>query len=248
MKQKKTMLIALAVVVLSLAFTACKHDPDPERTKTYTVTFESNGGTTVASQALNEGQKITKPVDPTKSGYECKFLGWFDQNLVNVYDFNSSVYADITLYAKWVFYEIGDTGIGGGIIFYINDTGFIMTDNNKTYYYLEAASEDMPTTLRWVTATETPFPSITTVEGLGTGRKNTALILAEDSTAPAAKSCVDYSGINNLTDWFLPSRAEFAELYKIKDVIGISTGLYWSSECAVGPAFAFNFDTGSMSP
>ena len=40
----------------------------------YTVTFDSNGGSAVAAQNIEAGQKATKPADPTKSGYD--FKGW----------------------------------------------------------------------------------------------------------------------------------------------------------------------------
>ena len=41
----------------------------------YTVTFDSNGGTAVKSQVVEDNDKAIKPVDPTKEGYT--FLGWF---------------------------------------------------------------------------------------------------------------------------------------------------------------------------
>lgn len=64
----------------------------------YTVTFNSNGGTAVSSQTVVEGSKVSKPNDPTKSGYN--FKGW----LLNgkTYDFNSSITGNITLVANWV--------------------------------------------------------------------------------------------------------------------------------------------------
>jgi len=63
----------------------------------YTVTFDSKGGSTVKSQTVVEGNKVTKPIDPTKSGYT--FAGW-TLNGSN-YDFNSTVTGNITLVAKW---------------------------------------------------------------------------------------------------------------------------------------------------
>jgi hypothetical protein len=40
-------------------------------------------------------------------------------------------------------YELGDTGPGGGKIFYVSTEGFTMTDDNTTAHYLEAAPADM---------------------------------------------------------------------------------------------------------
>lgn len=67
---------------------------------TYTVTFSVDGGSTVAAQTVESGNKATEPVDPTKEGYT--FEGWYgDAGLTTLYDFNTPVTAAITLYAKW---------------------------------------------------------------------------------------------------------------------------------------------------
>ncbi len=63
----------------------------------YTVKFESNGGSTVEAATVKDGEKVTKPADPTKEGYA--FIGWY--NGETAYDFESAVTADITLKAKW---------------------------------------------------------------------------------------------------------------------------------------------------
>ena len=65
--------------------------------KKYTITFNSDGGTIVSSQTVTEGGKVSRPSDPTKSGYN--FVGW-TLNGVS-YDFNSIVNGNITLTAKW---------------------------------------------------------------------------------------------------------------------------------------------------
>ena len=63
----------------------------------YTVSFDSNGGSSVASQTIVKGNKVTKPADPTRSGYT--FEGWTLNG--NSYDFNTPVNGDITLKANW---------------------------------------------------------------------------------------------------------------------------------------------------
>ena len=66
----------------------------------YTITFNSNGGSAVASQSVISGGKATKPADPTKEGFT--FDGWYsDTGLTTEYNFNDSVYSSKTLYAKW---------------------------------------------------------------------------------------------------------------------------------------------------
>ena len=67
------------------------------------ITFDSAGGTAVASQTVGYGEKIEKPSNPTKqndSRYEYSFDGWY----LGDYAWNfeaDTVSEDITLTAKW---------------------------------------------------------------------------------------------------------------------------------------------------
>lgn len=66
----------------------------------YTVTFDSKGGSAVASQTVEEGAVAKAPANPTKNGFT--FKGWCtDQNATKAYNFDTPVNANITLYAKW---------------------------------------------------------------------------------------------------------------------------------------------------
>jgi uncharacterized repeat protein (TIGR02543 family) len=65
---------------------------------TYTVTFDSNGGTTVPSQYIVEGNKASLPTPPTKEN--SKFVGWYDGNVLWNFDGNT-VRSNVTLTAKW---------------------------------------------------------------------------------------------------------------------------------------------------
>ena len=69
---------------------------------TYTVTFDVNGGTSVASQNVNAGEKATEPIPaPTKEGFT--FDGWYEDATLNTkFDFNTQIVSEITLYAKWI--------------------------------------------------------------------------------------------------------------------------------------------------
>jgi hypothetical protein len=116
-------------------------------------------------------------------------------------------------------YKIGDTGPDGGKIFYVSSEGFIMTDNSQLCHYLEAAPADMAETLAWASSSYDSTDIPDTETAIGTGRKNTALILATDANAPAAKACMEYSGGSKI-DWFLPSKEELNELYNNKVSVG----------------------------
>ena len=66
----------------------------------YTVTFDSQGGSAVTSQTVTEGGKVSAPADPVRTGYT--FGGWFtDPGCTKAWSFDSAVTGDLTLYAKW---------------------------------------------------------------------------------------------------------------------------------------------------
>ena len=68
--------------------------------QSYTITFETNGGSPIESRAVDEGILLEKPQDPTKAYHT--FAGWYrDAELTKPYDFASAVVEDMTLYAKW---------------------------------------------------------------------------------------------------------------------------------------------------
>ena len=62
----------------------------------FTVTFDSQGGSAVASQSITSGSAATKPSDPIRTGYT--FTGWYtDAACTGAYDFSTAVTSDITL-------------------------------------------------------------------------------------------------------------------------------------------------------
>lgn len=68
--------------------------------KTYTVTFNTNGGAAVSAVTRVYGAAMDFVPETFRTGYV--FAGWYsDSGLKNAYDFNSAVTEDITLYAKW---------------------------------------------------------------------------------------------------------------------------------------------------
>lgn len=78
--------------------------PTPEDSdnivNTYTIIFNTNGGSAVASQTVNSGSKAMIPTAPTREGYT--FVGWYtNANCTTAYNFNTLVTNNIILYAKW---------------------------------------------------------------------------------------------------------------------------------------------------
>lgn len=78
---------------------------------TYTVTFNSDGGSAVTEQIVEEGLKATEPTAPTKAGYA--FDGWY--NGETKWNFaTDTVTANVTLTAKWkVTYTVSFNSNGG---------------------------------------------------------------------------------------------------------------------------------------
>ncbi|MBR4521303.1 MAG: InlB B-repeat-containing protein, partial [Paludibacteraceae bacterium] len=73
----------------------------------YTVTFNSNDGSAVASQSVFEGTTATEPSAPTKAGYE--FVKW--QLSGADYDFSSAVTGNITLDAVWAYKAVSSVAL-----------------------------------------------------------------------------------------------------------------------------------------
>ena len=65
--------------------------------KTFIITFNSTGGSKVASQNVFEDEKVSTPTNPTKSGYT--FVEW--QLDGKKYNFDNEVVKDIELKAIW---------------------------------------------------------------------------------------------------------------------------------------------------
>ena len=63
----------------------------------FTVTFNSKGGSAVATQTIEKGKTATEPKAPTKTGYT--FKGWYDGSTKVTFPYE--VTKDITLTAKW---------------------------------------------------------------------------------------------------------------------------------------------------
>ena len=103
---------------------------------------------------------------------------------------------------------VGDTGPGGGIVFYVGN--FTLTSTGAQMKYLEAAPSDWDApdnpsdpSSAWSGNTST---SVSTADAIGTGAKNSTNMLAVSGTG-AAKLATDYRG-GTLSDWYLPSNAE----------------------------------------
>lgn len=71
------------------------------RVNSYTVTFNTNGGSQVASQSVNHNGTASMPSQPTKA--EQVFVGWYeDSDFSTPFDFSKKIVQDTTVYARFV--------------------------------------------------------------------------------------------------------------------------------------------------
>ena len=114
----------------------------------YTVTFQSEGGSEVASQ-IRANTPADQPADPTKEGYT--FIGWY--NGESEWNFKTPVTADLTLTAKWQInqYTITfDTAGGSEVPSITQDYGTAITapaNPTKTGYTFAGWDKTIPTTM-----------------------------------------------------------------------------------------------------
>lgn len=67
----------------------------------YTITFQTNGGSTVSNQYYRNGTLFTPPANPTKAGYV--FGGWYtDSSLTQIFIEGQVVNTGLNLHARWL--------------------------------------------------------------------------------------------------------------------------------------------------
>jgi hypothetical protein len=96
-------------------------------------------------------------------------------------------------------YRIGNNGPAGGIVFY--DKG----SYSDGWRYLEAAPSDQSTGIEWGNGSNF---NIATAKAIGTGKTNTAAIIAAQGSGTYAATLCKNLSIGGFSDWFLPSKDE----------------------------------------
>jgi serine/threonine protein kinase len=124
------------------------------------------------------------------------------------------------------FYNIGDYGPAGGLVFY--DKG----SYSGGWRYLETAPPESQFNAPWGPAGEVGG----TYTSVGCGRQNTVIIMTKFSqwgvSGTAAQLCASLD-VSGYTDWFLPSLEELELIYQNLNLKGLGGfnkyGWYWSS-------------------
>ncbi len=131
----KRKLIFLGLLSAVFLFAGCenknkKEDTNPDTNKIveedvfYQVSFDTDGGSNIMPQSIKNGNKVTRPDDPTKTGvlgHTYTFVGWYkDRSYTEEFDFNLPITVETTIYAKWYdsinIYTIRFESNGGSIV------------------------------------------------------------------------------------------------------------------------------------
>ena len=155
-------------------------------------------------------------------------------------------------------YQLGDTGPGGGKIFYYAEAGFSCGPTiSWTCHYLESAPNN------WSGGGSDPQRTWSSVSNqsilvdgadrteIGSGFKNSLAIVGQDgnlSVNSAAVLAHGFSGGGNY-DWYLPSKDELDQLFAQQSIVGgfLNTNNYWSSsEISGDGAWNQNFGSGEQ--
>lgn len=135
-KHSKFLIIALIVILVVCCFVSCN-----KSNKTYTISFDTMGGSQIDSITVEEGKTITLPNPPTKEGYS--FYGWYlDNKFIEEFNAKGEITSNITLYAKWEPFKndqsedsqsilYSDKFIINGNVLTLNQSDFISAEENS---------------------------------------------------------------------------------------------------------------------
>lgn len=179
-----------------------------------------------------------------------------DYNFTNAFWVQTDAVAGPTgatgpVWASTFTYKVGDTGPGGGIIFFVD-----RHDEYSGFTYLEVAPVSTQVQRTWAPSSPVNYQSVAVSgadsKALGAGYQNTLDIVAQghtDTATSAAKYC-DALTSGGKSDWYLPSISELVMFYNVVHfglgVGGFSSVVYWSSsEVDADNAHILNFNNGS---
>ena len=167
----KKLLFMLTLIISALFMFSCgdqsqqpQETPGTQEPESYTVSFDSDGGSDVKTQTVKSGKLATKPEDPEKDNSE--FLGWYLKG--KKFDFKTPITSNITLKAKWeaVEYEVRFSSDGGTRVKPIKVEGGTAVDcpenptkenynflgwylDGKKYDFSLPVTEDITLTAKW---------------------------------------------------------------------------------------------------
>jgi len=210
----------------------------------YTVTFETNGGSPVESQSVQEYNTPVRPPDPTRTGYT--FDGWYgDAACTMPYDFSAVITSNVTVYAKWIPEERTVTylAMDGTVIItepHVYDEvvtimalpeGAVIWKDNSTLEYYDAG-DALTVQKNYVLQAIAPF-TVTLIDSEGETISSTAVIPGESFVLEAPESgyvWTDQSGhsYDSRTELSVNTNLTFT----LKQYLKINYAVNWNSTSA----------------
>ena len=114
------------------------------KVKQYTITYNSDGGSAVASKTVDYNTVVNAPANPTREGYNFEY--WYTANQDTAFNFSTPITQDITLIAKWQIQIFAVTFMVEGSSF---DTKQV--EYNKTVTAPEAPTKNGYNFIGWYT-------------------------------------------------------------------------------------------------
>jgi hypothetical protein len=187
--------------------------------------------------------------------------GTFTITFTNPVALSSSVFKLTIQSSLSLVYKVGDTGPGGGTVFYVSTAGFncgpTFTARCK---YLEAApalwngggtepkrnwAQFTPVNYRSTTVNNATSPETATATAIGWGYRNTRAIILQGNSNPATSAAaladsysVTVRGVA-IDDWYLPSKDELNQMCKWQ------RGRPWTSDATLCTGGTLNSGPGA---
>jgi hypothetical protein len=131
--------------------------------------------------------------------------------------------------------KIGDTGPGGGKVFYVAPDFFMV--NGKSARYLEASPEDSQGA--WCKENSNCQRLGRLAVARDSGAVNTSQILNSEGVLPDVGDLIK-QGVNGKFDWYVPSIDELIKLHRQRVMVGgFRWDYYWSSSFVNGGMLGF---------
>lgn len=213
----KNYAFVVAIISLAVSLASCGGSsdgaPEDEDPIPHAVTIADlyDGAITASAESVPAGATVDLAIEPIRgnklvAGSLAVVTG--DGSKVTLAIIGESAYrftmpnCAVTIHAAFeAIYKVGDTGPGGGIVFY--DRGSYLDTSVDSWRYMELTSGNSRAN------GYTLLSSITTPSDIGSGKENTQVGYEAAGNNPACifGQCLSYRG-GDFSDWYLPSEEE----------------------------------------
>lgn len=206
-------------------------EPTPEMPVTYTVTFDTNGGSSVAKQVIKEGELVQTPTSPSKQGYVFDY--WYTstdegKTVLEKFYFTNQVTSDITLYAKYSARgSVGNIAYSDGSVSSNYDSskvavGIVVDAPGGIVKKILSLSYTEPAFAQWGTGKEVSIGATSETDGLANFDAIKSINNWQE-IYPIFKLTDEYTDASGNSDWYLPAIDELDAFYN--SVESIRAGL-----------------------